>query len=242
MSRKHCYFHSAKSHCPITGSFQLGQVVTRQGVCKWQAVPEIWIDKEWGKLVMYRLPYAQFNLKLLIRMKYIWCVMISVISAVNFVKMGAYFKHLLPVWVLVRFVQKRNLKEEVKEQPLLLEGHWLDTVTDLPRVLEGCRMLCVSCALCFCLPPDFWPLTRCQLWRCEDSASPSAASWQFHLRGLDVHVWLDADSSNSPPSLQVSTSPAPPAIIEGLLPVTDPHLVPPLALPSSSYPVGTATI
>lgn len=70
-----------------------------------------------GQTVMCRLPYAQFNLQLLIRTEYIGCVLVSVISAVNFVKMGACFQHLLPAWVPVRFVQKRNLKEEVKEQP-----------------------------------------------------------------------------------------------------------------------------
>lgn len=91
--------------------------MTRQGVGIRQAVPEVWIDKEWGKLVMDRLPYAQFNLKLLIRIEYVRCVMVSVTSAVSLVKMGACFQHLLPVWVPVRFVQKRNLKEEVQEQP-----------------------------------------------------------------------------------------------------------------------------
>lgn len=40
-----------------------------------------------------------------------------------------------------------------------------------------------------------------------------------------------------PPSLQASTSPAPPAIVEGLLPVPD--LIPPLALPSSPHPDGS---
>lgn len=91
--------------------------MTRQAVRIQQAGSEVWADKEWGKLVVDRPPYAQFNLKLLVRNEYIRCVMVSVISAVNLVKMGACFQHLLTEWVPVRFVQKRNLKEEVKEQP-----------------------------------------------------------------------------------------------------------------------------